>query len=94
MIARQLKVLRARDEKLNKDLMQAQHNLASTTTRYRNSRKDEQYKKKGQSWIANWNCLPGALMAKYQDSKDWCLVCINQFDYCLDSISMESIHRL
>ena len=69
MIARQLKVLRARDEKLNKDLMQAQHNLASTTTRYRTSRKDEQYKKKGQSWIASWNCLPAALMAKYQDSK-------------------------
>ena len=83
MIARQLKVLRAKDEKLNKDLMQAQHNLASTTTRYRTSRKDEQYKKKGQSWIASWNCLPAALMAKYQDSKDWGVVYINQSDYGL-----------
>ena len=72
-IAKQVRLLRQREEKLNRDLMQAQSNYTTTQSRYKSSRKEELYKKKGERWIASWNCLPSALMAPYQDSKDWIL---------------------
>ena len=75
--AKQLKLLRQKDERLNRDLLQAQNNLGSAQSRYKNSKKDELYKKKGNNWVATWNCLPGALMAPYQDAKSKFIKLVN-----------------
>ena len=69
MLAKNLRILRMKDDRLNRDLLQAQKNLSSATDRYKVSRKDETIKKNGSNWIAKWKCLPAELMAPYQDSK-------------------------
>lgn len=71
MTAKQLKLLRTKDDRMNRDLLQAQKNLSSATDRYKSSRKDETIKKNGSNWVAQWKCLPSELMSQYQDSKDW-----------------------
>ena len=67
---KQLKLLRLKDDRLNRDLLQAQKNLSSASERYKTSRKDETIKKNGSNWVANWKCLPSEVMAEYQDSKE------------------------